>query len=388
MNFELTEEQRMFRAAVRTFVEKEIKPYAAEVDTQHELRWEAIAKMPTLGLTGLQVPEEYGGAGLDSISAVIGIEELARGCGSTALAVAAHNGLCCFPIVKWGTPEQKERFLPALTNGKVLGSLALTEPGAGSDLSRGVRTAAVKEGDRWIIDGNKMWITNATSAPVIITLARTNPNADKPSRGLSLFIVERDSAGLTVEPPISKLGVRGSHSCPLTYEEVGVPLDHLLGQEGLGLHEVGLVLDGGRIGIAACCVGLAQAALEEALMYINLRETFGVKLAEHQAIQHKIADMSARIESARLLTYFAAWQKDQGSEFTRAAAIAKLTASETSEFVAYQALQIHGGYGYSTEFPLERIYRDQRLMSIGEGANEVLKNVIARKVIQSNLRAS
>ncbi len=382
MDFKLSEEQRMYRAAVRTFVEKEIKPYAAEVDARQELRWDAVAKMPSLGLTGLQVPEEYGGAGLDAISAAIAIEELARGCGSTALAVAAHNGLCCFPIVKWGTAEQKSKYLPQLTTGKVLGSLALTEPGAGSDLAGGVRTVAVKEGDSWIIDGSKTWITNATSAPVIVSLVRTNPNAEKPSRGLSLIIVERNTPGFTVEAPIPKLGVRGSHSCPLTYEEVRTPLANLLGEEGRGLHQTAQTLDGGRIGIAACCVGLAQAALEETLKYIKERETFGVKLAEHQAIQHKVAEMAVRIDSARLLTYYAAWEKDQSDEFTQAAAAAKLMASETSEYVAYQAIQIHGGYGYSTEFPVERIYRDQRLMSIGEGANEVLKNVIARHVIE------
>lgn len=380
MEFGLTDEQRMFRSAVRSFVEKEIRPFASEVDAKQELRWEAVAKMPALGLTGLQVPEEYGGAGLDSLSAVIAIEELARGCGSTALAVAAHNGLCCFPIVEWGTDEQKAMYLPKLTNGSALGSLALTEPGAGSDLSGGVQTTAVKEGGSWIIDGSKTWITNAPTAPIIVTLVRTNRNAEKPSRGLSLIIVERDTPGLSVEAPISKLGVRGSHSCPLTYSEARVPLRNLLGDEGRGIHEAALTLDGGRVGIAACCIGLAQAALEETLKYVRERSTFGAKLADHQSIQHKIAEMHSRIEAARLLTYYAAWQKDLGIDFTRAAAVAKLTASETSEFVAYHAIQFHGGYGYSTEFVVERIYRDQRLMSIGEGANEILRNIIGRSV--------
>jgi butyryl-CoA dehydrogenase len=381
MNFELTEEQRMFRSAVRSFVEKEIKPFAAEVDAQQELRWEAIAKMPSLGLTGLQVPEEFGGAGLDSVSAAMAIEELSRGCGSTGLAVAAHNGLCCAPIVRWGTPEQKARYLPTLTAGKALGSLALTEPGAGSDLSGGVRTTAVKEGDSWIIDGSKTWITNAPTAPVVVTLTRTDSHAEKQSRGLSMIIVEHDTPGLSVESPISKFGVRGSHSSPLHYDGVRVPLGNLLGEEGRGLHQTAQTLDGGRVGIAACCVGLAQAAFEETIKYVKVRETFGATLAKHQAVQHRIAEMSVRIDAARLLTYFAAWQKDQGIDFSQAAATAKLTASETSEFVAYQAIQLHGGYGYSTEFPVERIYRDQRLMSIGEGANEVLKNNIARRVL-------
>lgn len=381
MDFALTDEQRMYRAAVRDFVEKEIKPFASEVDQKGELRWEAIAKMPSLGLTGLQVPEEYGGAGLDSVSAAIALEEIARGCGSTGLAVAAHNGLCCAPIVKWGSVEQKQKYLPALTTGKSLGSLALTEPGAGSDLAGGVRTTAVKEGDSWIIDGSKTWITNATSAPIVVSLVRTNSFADKPSHGLSLIIVDGKAEGFTVELPIHKFGVRGSHASPLTYDGVRVPLENLLGQEGEGLHQTLQTLDGGRIGIAAVSLGLAQAALDEAVKYTQERETFGVKLAQHEAVQFKIAEMATRIEYSRWLTYYAAWVKDQGRDFSREAAMAKLTASETSEFCAYEAIQLHGGYGYSTEFPVERIYRDQRLMSIGEGANEILKLVIARRVL-------
>lgn len=381
MDFGLTDEQQMYRAAVRDFVEKEIKPFAAEIDEKRELRWEAIAKMPALGLTGLQVPEEYGGAGLDSVSSAMAIEELARGCGSTALAVAAHNGLCCTPLVKWGSAEQKQKHLPALTTGKVLGSLALTEPGAGSDLAGGVRTAAVKEGDSWIIDGTKMWITNATRSPIVVTLVRTDPFAEKSSRGLSLIIVETDAEGFSVEAPIAKFGVRGSHSSPLVYESVRVPLTNVLGKEGEGLHQTLQTLDGGRVGIAAVSVGLAQAALDETMKYVHERETFGSPLAHHQAVQMKIADMATRIEYARWLTYYAAWVKDQGKNFTKEAAMAKLTASETAEFAAFEAIQIHGGYGYSTEFPLERIYRDQRLMSIGEGSNEILRLVIARRVL-------
>ncbi len=381
MDFALNEEQRMYRAAARDFVEKELKPYAAEIDEQQELRWEAIAKMPRLGFTGLQVPEEYGGANLDGICMVIAIEEISRACGSTGLAVAAHNCLCCYPLVRWGTPEQKEQHLPTLTSGKTLGSLALTEPGGGSDLVGGVRTSAVKEGDSWIIDGSKTWITNATSAPVVVTLVRSDPYAEKPSRGLSLIIVEQDAPGFTVEPPIPKMGVRGSHSCPLTYDGVRVPLGNLLGEEGRGLHQALETLDGGRISIAACCVGLGQAALDATLDYVKERETFGKKLCEHQAVQFKIADMASRVEAARVMTYYAAWLKDQGKDFTKVAGMAKLLASEASEFAAYEAIQLHGGYGYSTEFPVERIYRDQRLMTIGEGANEILKMVIGRQVI-------
>ena len=340
--------------------------------------------MPALGLTGLQVPEQYGGAGMDSITAAIALEEISRACGSTGLAVAAHNGLCCAPIVRWGTDAQKQAYLPRLTSGEVLGSLALTEPDAGSDLAGGVRTTAVKEGDSWIIDGSKTWITNATSAPVVVTLVRTDPHAEKASHGLSLILVEADTEGFTVEPPIPKFGVRGSHSCPLVYDAVRVPLENLLGEEGEGLQQTLETLDGGRVGIAAVSVGLAQAALDAVLKYAVQRHAFGRTLAQHQAVQFKIADMAARIEAARLLTYHAAWKKDRGdADFSKFAAIAKLTASETAEFAAFEAIQIHGGYGYSTEFPVERIYRDQRLMSIGEGANEILRMVIARRTIPS-----
>jgi alkylation response protein AidB-like acyl-CoA dehydrogenase len=312
---------------------------------------------------------------------VIALEEVSRGCGSTGLALAAHNGLCCAPLIRWGTPDQKSKYLPVLTSGKVLGSLALTEPGAGSDLSGGVRTSAVKEGDSWLIDGSKTWITNATSAPLVVTLVRTDARAEKPSRGQSMIIVERDTPGFIIEAPIAKMGVRGSHSCPLTFEEARVPLSNLLGEEGRGLHQTAQILDGGRVGIAAVSVGLAQAAFEEALKYIKVREAFGVRLADHQSVQHRVAEMAARIDTARLFTYYSAWQKDHSEDYSQVAATAKLVASETSEFVAFQALQMHGGYGYSVEFPIERIYRDQRLMSIGEGANEILKNIIARRVI-------
>lgn len=381
MNFELNDEQRMFRSAVRDFVDHELAPYAAEVDANQNLRWEAIARMPQLGLTELQVPEEYGGAAMDSISAAIAIEEISRACGSTGLAVAAHNYLCCYPIVTWGTPEQKQKYLPILTSGTVLGSLALTEPDAGSDLVGGVRTAAAREADTWVINGAKTWITNADSAPAVVTLVRTDPHAERPSHGMSMIIVERDTPGFTVEPPIHKLGVRGSHACPLTFEDVRVPLSSLLGAEGRGLHQTLQTLDGGRISIAACCIGLGQAALDATLAYIKERETFGKKLYEHQGVQFKIADMASRLEGARIMTYYAAWLKDQGRGFNKEAGMAKLLASEASEFIAYEAIQIHGGYGYSAEFPLERIYRDQRLMTIGEGANEILRMVIARQVI-------
>jgi alkylation response protein AidB-like acyl-CoA dehydrogenase len=380
MDFELSEEQRMYQRAVRDFCDAELMPYAAEVDERGELRWEAIRKMPALGLTGMHVPEEYGGAGLDTISQCIAIEELGRACGSTALSIAAHNGLCCSPIVRWGTQAQKERYLPKLTSGEFLGSLALTEPGGGSDLAGGVQTSAVKEGDSWIIDGSKAWITNPKHAPVIITLARTDKQAG--TNGFSLLLVEPGAEGLTLHPPEKKMGLRGSPTQMLSFDEVRVPLDAVLGEEGRGFQQTMQVLDGGRIGIGALSVGLAQAAYEEAIKYARQRRAFGKPIAEHQAIQWMIADAATEIEAARTLVYKAAWTKDQGKDFSKLAAMAKLFASEVAERVSRNAIQIHGSYGYSREFPVERIYRDQRLMTIGEGTSEIQRMVIARQVLR------
>lgn len=379
MDFELNQEQRLYQRAVRDFCEGELKPYAAEVDQTGELRWEAIRKMPQLRLTGLQVPETYGGAGLDTISACIAVEEIARVCGSTALSVSAHNGLCCWPIVQWGTTEQKEKYLPHLTNGEGLGSLALTEAGGGSDLAHSVRTSAVVEGDSWIIDGTKAWITNAQFAPVIVTLCRTDKQAG--THGFSLIVVEAKTPGMEVHPPEKKMGLRGSSTHQLSFDSCRVPREALLGTEGRGFQETMMVLDGGRISIGAMSVGLAQGAFEAAVAYAKQREAFGQKIANFQAIQDMIADAALEIDAARLLVYRAAWLKDQGKPFTKAAAMAKLYASEIAEKVAYNAIQIHGSYGYSQEFPVERIYRDQRLMTIGEGTSQIVRMVVARRVL-------
>ncbi len=379
MDFSLSEEQEMFRRAVRDFCQKELKPYAAEVDRTGELRWDAIRKMPSLGLTGLQVPEEYGGADLDSVSTAIAIEEIGRVCGSTGLSIAAHNGLCCWPIVKWGTDEQKSRWLPRLTSGDALGSLALTEPNAGSDL-RGVRTTARRDGDEWVINGQKAWITNPRYAPVIIVFCRTDPEGGK--HGFSMIVVEPDREGVTLHPPEKKMGVRGSPTQMITFDNVRVPVDNLLGEEGRGLYQTLETLDGGRIGIGALSVGLAQAALEETVRYARERKAFGRPIADFQAIQWMVADVATGIEAARLLVYQAAWLKDAGKPYTRQAAQAKLLASEVAERAAYVAIQVHGSYGYSQEYPVERIYRDQRLMAIGEGTSEIQRLVIARRVFK------
>lgn len=380
MDFDLTPEQRMYQRAVHDFCAAELKPYAAEVDETGEMRWEAIHKMPALGLTGLGVPEEYGGANLDTVSAAIAMEELGWACGSTALSLAAHNGLCCAPIAAWGTAAQKARYLPTLTGGKVLGSLALTEPGAGSDLAGGVQTAAVKEGDSWMIDGSKAWITNPKFAPVIITLVRTDKQAG--TGGFSMLLVEPQSEGLTIHPPEKKMGLKGSPTQMLSFDEVRVPLDAVLGEAGRGFQQTMQTLDSGRISIGALSIGLARAAFEEAVKYATQRRAFGKPISEHQAIQWMIADAALEIEAARLLVYRAAWLKDQGRDFSKAAAMGKLKASEVAEKVCHNAIQIHGSYGYSREFPVERMYRDQRLMTIGEGTSEIQRLVISRHVLR------
>ena len=283
MDFDLNEEQRLWRSTVHDFVAREVKPKANQVDEEEAFNWQAVHKMGPLGLLGLNVPEEYGGAGVDAVSAAIAIEELGWGCGSTALAIAAHNGLGCAPIALFGSAELKDRFLPRVASGAgQLAALALTEPGAGSDLKGGVRTRAGLVGDQWVIDGPKMWVTNASLADFIVTLVRTDPKGG--SRSLSLIVVPTDSPGLHIGPPEKKMGVKGSPAHPVTYENVRVPAGFLVGALGQGLPQTLAVLDGGRIGIAALAVGLAQAAFEEAVRYAKERQTFGVPLAEHQAI--------------------------------------------------------------------------------------------------------
>ncbi len=380
MDFELTAEQRQFRELVHDFVARELKPYAHETDEKGEFNWTAVQKMGPLGLLGLEVPEEYGGAAVDAISAAIAVEELGWGCASTALAIAAHNGLALGPIVRYGTEEQKQKWLPKLATGAGrLGCLGLTEPGAGSDLQGGVRTAAVREGDSWIIDGSKMWLTNASVADVAVLLVRTDPAGG--SRSLSHIIVPTDTEGIAIGPAEKKMGLKGSPTHAVSLDEVRVPLENLLGEEGRGLHQTLATLDSGRVGIGALAVGIAQAAYEEAIKYAHERETFGQPIAQHQAVQWMLADAATEIQAARLMVYWAAWLKGEGRPYTKEASMAKLFATEVSERVCRNAIQIHGGYGYSREFPVERMYRDTRLMTIGEGTSEIQRLIIARHIL-------
>jgi alkylation response protein AidB-like acyl-CoA dehydrogenase len=350
------------------------------VDETAQLHWDTIRKMRDIGLLGLDVPEEHGGIGLDALGIAIAVEELGRACGSTALSLAAHNGLGSAPIGRWGTDAQKSAYLPKLLSGEYLGALALTEPGAGSDLAGGVQTSARLDGDDWVIDGSKAWITNAGIAPVITVLLRTDKAAG--TNGFSMMLVEKDAVGLTIGKPEKKMGLKGSPTFMMSFDGVRVPREAILGVEGRGFQQTMQVLDGGRIGIGALSVGLAQAAFEEGVKYAQQRHAFGKPIAEHQAIQWMIADAALEIEASRLMVYKAAWMKDQSKSFGKMAAMAKLKASEVAEKVAHNAIQIHGSYGYSREYPVERIYRDQRLMTIGEGTSEIQRMVIARRVLQ------
>lgn len=379
MEFDLSDEQRMWQEAVHDFVAREVKPLAHEVDEQARFNWEATRKMGPLGLLGLNVPEEYGGAGVDPVSAAIAIEELGWGCGSTALAISAHNGLGCAPIAMFGDEAQKRRFLPPVASGRgKLAALALTESGAGSDL-QGIRTRAERHGEEWVIQGDKMWCTNASIADYIITLVRTGQGTG--SRALSMIIVPTDTPGLHIGPPEKKMGLKGSPTHAVTYDNVRVPAGYLLGPEGQGLPQALAVLDGGRISIGALAVGLAQAAFEAARQYARERQAFGRPIADFQAIQWMLADAATQIHAARLMVYQAAWLKGQGRPYSKEASMAKLFATEMAERVCRDAIQIHGGYGYSREYPVERIYRDARLMTIGEGTSEIQRLVISRQVL-------
>jgi alkylation response protein AidB-like acyl-CoA dehydrogenase len=380
MNFELTPEQKEVRHVVHDFVAREVKPLARQTDEKGEFNWTAVKKMGPLGLLGLEVPEQYGGVQLDAVSAAIAIEELAWGCGSTALAVSAHNGLGLGPIVNFGSEEQKQTWLPPLASGSgKLACLSLTEPGAGSDLKSGIQTTAVLKGDSWIVDGSKMWMTNASISDLMVVLCRTEKGQG--SHSLSHILIPTETGGVQIGPAEKKMGLKGSPTHAVTFEEVMVPKENLLGREGFGLQQTLEILDSGRVSIGALAVGLAQAAYEEAVAYAKERQTFGKPIAHRQAIQWMLADAATEIHAARLMVYQAAWLKQGGRSFSIEASMAKLFATEMSERVCRNAIQIHGGYGYSSEFEVERMYRDTRLMTIGEGTSEIQRLIIARHIL-------
>jgi len=378
MDFELNEEQRLVRDMVRDFAQKEIAPRAAEVDRSEEFPADNIRKMAELGLLGLPYPEEYGGGGGGYLSFAIAVEEIARACGSTALIYAAHVSLGCGPIYYFGTEEQKQTWLPGLCSGRGLGAFGLTEPEAGSDAGA-TRTTALRDGDYYVLTGNKMWITSGAIADVVVATAKTDPAAG--TRGISCFLVEKGTPGFIPGKNEPKMGLKGSVTSALSFENCRVPAANMLGEEGEGFRQMLITLDGGRISIGSMALGLAQAALDQATRYAKERVQFGQPIARFQAIQWMIADMATEIDAARLMVYRAAARKDARLPFTKEAAMAKLYASEVAERAAFKAIQIHGGYGYSREYSVERIYRDQRLCTIGEGTSEIQRLVIARQIL-------
>jgi alkylation response protein AidB-like acyl-CoA dehydrogenase len=378
MDFALNEEQKMFRRTVREFAEKEVAPRAAETDETGQFPWPIVERMAALGLMGLPIPEEYGGAGADTLSYAIAVEEIARACGSTAITLAAHVSLACKPLLMFGSEEQKRRYLVPLAQGKWLGAFGLTEPGAGSDAGA-CKTTAHLDGDEWVINGQKCFITNGSIADVVIIAAVTDKSAG--TRGISNFIVPKGAPGFRPGRDEVKMGLRGSVTSELFFEDCRIPAENILGEPGQGFKQFLTTLDEGRISIGAMALGLAQAAFEASVRYSKERVQFGQPIAKFQAIQWMLADTATELDAARLLVYRAAWLKDQGREFVKEAAMAKLFASEVAERACYRAIQIHGGYGYMREYGVERLYRDQRLCAIGEGTSEIQRLVIARQVL-------
>lgn len=377
MDFDLTEEQGMIRKMLRDFAEGEVAPGADERDKTGVFPVEIVKKMADLELMGLPFPEQYGGGGADTISFAIAVEELSRVCGSTGITYSAHISLGGAPIHLFGTEEQKQKYLTPLCRGEYLGAFGLTEPNAGSDAG-GTQTTAVPDGDEWVINGSKCFITNASFAKNLALTAVTDKT--RGTSGITAFIVPTDAPGFTVVNNYEKMGLHASNTTELIMENVRIPKENQLGKEGYGFKQFLITLDGGRIGIGAMAVGIAQGAYEKALRYAQERKQFGQSLSKFQAIQFKLADMAMNIELARTMVYKAAWLKDQGRKFTKEAAMAKLFASETCTKVCDQAIQIHGGYGYMKEYQVERFYRDGKLLEIGEGTSEVQRMVISREI--------
>lgn len=384
MDFELSERQKMVRDMVRDFAEDNIRPHAQEWDENEKFPRELFYELGDLGIMGMNLPEEYGGADLDYISSALAVEEIARHDGSAALTVASHNSLGAGHIYLAGTEEQKEKYLPSLASGENLAAWGLTEPGSGSDAS-GMRTTAERHGDTWIVDGAKTFTTQGSFGDVTVILANTSP--EKKQKGITAFIVEHDMPGFSVSNKIRKLGMRASDTVEIRLDEVEVPDENRLGAVDEGFIDTLKVLDRGRIGIGALSVGLARGALEESLNYSQEREQFDQPISDFQAIQFKLADMATEVEAARLMVLRAARKADRfpeaGERFTKEASMAKLFASEVAMRTTEEAIQVHGGYGYTREYPVERYFRDAKLMTIGEGTSEIQRLVIARQILDA-----
>jgi butyryl-CoA dehydrogenase len=380
LNLDLSEEQQLLQRSVREFAEAEVKPLARELDEKGHFPRELFRKAAELGLTGVPFPEEEGGAGMDHISYTIVIEEIARFCASTAVILSVQNSLYCDPIHRFGTDEQKKKFLLPYARGEKIGCYALTEPQAGSNAAA-LRTKAVLKGGRYVINGTKAWITNGGAADAAIVYVNTHP--EKGEKGITALVVEKGTPGFAVGKEEKKLGIHASACTELVFNDCEVPASNRIGNEGEGYKVALSTLDGGRIGIAAQAIGIAQGAFEASLNYSQQREAFGHPIFDFQAIQFMLADMSTEIEAARLLTRKAAWKQDAGARFTMEAASAKLFASEMATRVTHKAIQIHGGNGYSQEYPVERNYRDARITEIYEGTSEIQRLVIASWVLRS-----
>ena len=374
MQFELNEQQRMIRDMARDFAAKEVAPVAAENDHLERFPAEIVKKMGELGLLGMNVPEQYGGVGLDSICYVLAMEEISKACASTGVIMSVNNSLVCWPLETYGTEEQKQTFLTPLAKGEKLGAYCLSEPGAGTDAAN-QQTMAKQDGDTWVLNGMKNFITNGANADTLIVFAQTDPELRH--KGIAAFIVPTDVEGFSVIRKEEKMGIRASDTAQLAFDNVRIPDSQRLGEVGQGFKVAMSTLDGGRIGIAAQALGISAAAYEAALAYSQQREQFGKPICKFQAIQWKIADMAMRLDAARLLTLRAAWVKDQGGRYSSESAMAKLYASETSHFITNEAVQIFGGNGYSKEYPVERYFRDAKITEIYEGTSEAQRMVIS-----------
>ncbi|MEE8526220.1 MAG: acyl-CoA dehydrogenase family protein [Thermoanaerobaculia bacterium] len=379
MSFAFDEEQELLRAEVRRFAQERIRPGVAERDKNHEFPRDVVREMGELGLLGMLVPEEYGGAGYDPLTYVLALEEIAVVCPSTAVTMSVTNSVCCWPIVRFGSEEVKRQVLPALAGGDEIGGFGLTEPGSGSDAGA-MRTTAVRDGDHWVLDGDKAWITNAGVGSTFVVLARTDPGSG--SKGISAFVVPAKAPGFTVGTPEEKLGLKASRTAPLHFSGCRIPAGNLLGEEGQGFAVAMTTLDHSRLGIAAQAVGIHRRALELAVDYARQRVQFGVPIAEHQAIRFKIAEMATELEAARTLTHFAALAEGR-SQAGRLASEAKVYASEAANRACWEALQIHGGNGFCEDYEIARLYRDVRVTTIYEGTSEMQRIIIARHLLRS-----
>lgn len=382
MDFELNEEQRLMIHAVREFADGEIVPRAREMDEEARIPQEILDQMTELGLFGAVIPEAYGGTGLDTLTYSGVIEELARACGGISIVLSVHCSVAAYPLLRFGTEEQRQRLLPELAGGKI-GAFCLSEPDHGSDAGS-IQTSARKDGNDYLLNGQKVFVTNGRIGSYYLVIARTDPEVSPRHRGISAFFVHRDTPGLTLGRKEEKMGLRASDTMEVFFEDCRVPAENLIGKEGEGFKIAMMSLDNGRIGVGSQALGIARAAFEEAVRYAKERKQFGHPLVHFQAIQNKLADMGTRIKAARLLVQQAAWMKDQSVPFSCQAAMAKVYASEMATWVTHQSAQIFGGYGYMKEYPVERYYRDARVTEIYEGTSEMQRLVIARSLLHGN----